>query len=262
MVLFIFFNDIGTSVDEWKKHPHDSSIKSNLLNKLKKMGNVYIYNPIFYNFKKYDVTILNQKYNDEIVFNLDQLNLKSHCKKLFTEVYKLDNEFVLIAQSDGHILAHTFASMYKENVNSFISINGTQSKEFIKMWLEKDQMKFIKKIKNKNLNELFDNLKNKRQTNDTIELLEIIVRYHMYKQYNEFTDLKLECQLFLFISIDQLEKLESLNKIKFNNEISTQNEKVKTFLYLNKTKYLYYDIEKNLHELLKKIVSNISILQI
>ena len=79
MLLFILFNGNMMSTEQWKKHPFKNE-KTKFLNKLKKLGDVYIYNPVFYNFNKFDNDIINKKYNDKYDFTLSSLNLDKHCE--------------------------------------------------------------------------------------------------------------------------------------------------------------------------------------
>lgn len=256
MVLFIFFNDIGLSIEQWKKHPFDSSVKSTLLSKLKKFGDTFVYNPVFYNFQNYNCSMVSKKYNENYKFSIKQVDLEEHCKKLFTEVYPLDDEFILISHSAGYLFSHTFANMYADNVKAIININGGFTKEWIKLWLTKEQIQFIKKIKDRDLNELFDNLEKNRLIPETLKLLDQIVKYNIFKQYNTIEH-KLNCPIYIFTNIDTKYQLETLDKFKFNNDISKLNEQTKTYFFLDKSDFLYFDIDKQICETISEIVNNL-----
>lgn len=259
MVLFILFNSDGNSVEQWKRHPYNDSIKTTLLTKLKKLGNVYIYNPIFYNFNKFNPNFNNTNYNNNFKFTLESIDLEEHCQKLFEEVYKTDDQFILISHGNGFMIAHAFANLYNDNVYGLINIDGCMSKDLLKTWLDQDKLEFIKKIKKRELQVLFENLESNINVSDTVNLLNFVVKYHIYKQYyksyidNDYFD----CDVVLFVNINPLNNLETLDKFKFCNDIVLNNENVKVFSYLEKSNYLYFDIEKDIVNVIKKIVESL-----
>jgi hypothetical protein len=259
MVLFIFFNSDGNSVEQWKKNPYDESIKSSLITKIKKHGEVYLYNPIFYNFNKFNQLITNSKYSQEYKFTIDSLDLETHCKKLFEEVYKIDTKFILISHGTGYMLSHVFANLYEENVFGIINIDGGYTKDWLKRWLDQDKIEFIKKIKAKELAILFDNLENNKYITDTIGVLNFFVRYHIFKQYfKSYCEANcFDCQIICSININPKNNLETLDKFKFCNDMSKANETIKVFNYLEKSNFLYFDIEKDIIESVKSIINNI-----
>lgn len=258
MVLFIFFNCEGHSVQQWKSNPFDDSIKSGIVSKVKKFGEVYMYNPLFYNFNKFNSSIKNEKYNKEFKFDIKTLDLEEHCKKLFTEVYKIDSKFILISHSLGYIFAHTFANMYDDNIEAIINIDGGCSKEWVKRWLDQDKIEFVKKIKNRELNELFINLERGTHLADSINLLNLVVRYNILKQYYKNCDQvnQLSCCTYIFHNIDPKNSLCILDKFKFCNEMTKINDNVKIFNYLEKNPFLYFDIEKDIVDVIKLIIDN------
>ena len=72
-ILFLFFNGGGLTEKQWYDHPYKSypdwldrpneNLKTNLISKIKKQGDVYLYTPVFY-FKKEDII-----YNKRFEFN-------------------------------------------------------------------------------------------------------------------------------------------------------------------------------------------------
>lgn len=259
MVLFIFFNSDCHSVEQWKKNPYDESIKSSLITKIKKYGDIYLYNPIFYNFNKFNTLMTNSKYNEDYKFTIESMNLENHCKKLFEEVYKLDSQFILISQGTGYIISHIFANLYEENVFGIINIDGGNTKDWFKRWLDQDKLEFIKKIKTKELELLFQNLENNKNTADTLNLLNLIVRYHIFKQYHKsYCDRNtFDCQIFCLNNINPKNNFETLDKFKFNNNMIMSNENIKILNYLEKNNFLYFDIEKDIIECIKTVINNI-----
>jgi hypothetical protein len=264
MVLFIFFNSDCDSTEQWKKNPYDGSIKSSLITKIKKYGEVYLYNPIFYNFNKFNPLITNSKYNEDYKFTLDSINLENHCKKLFEEVYKIDTQFILISHETGFIFSHVFANLYKDNVFGIININGYYTKDWLKRWLDQDKVEFIKKIKTKELVVLFENLENNKNITDTLNLLNFIVKYHIFKQYYKlYHDLNyIDCETVCFNNINPRNNLETLDKFKFCNDLTMLNNSTKIFNYLEKSNFLYFNIEKDIIETIKLMIDNIGLAEL
>lgn len=257
-MLFIFFNEIGFSVEQWKHHPFDDAIKTSLLTKIKKFGEVFVYNPIFYNFFQFNKIIKNHKYNKEYVFEIKSIDLIAHCKRLFSEVYKLDSDFVLISHADGYIISHIFADLYKDNVKAIININGGHTSDWYKRWLEQDKNQFIKKIKDRELKQLFYNLEKNKIVNETISLIDQVVKYYLYKQYMKIPT-EFECPVIIFNNLCMSDGFNTMDKFKFSNQMSKLNDNVKTFNYLDKSDLLYFDIEKELVEIIKKVVEDIKV---
>ena len=87
-ILFLFFNGGGLSEKQWYNHPYKSyynwldrpneKSKTNLISKIKKLGDVYLYTPVFY-FKKEDII------NDKI-FTIKDLDLINHCHLLYEKI--------------------------------------------------------------------------------------------------------------------------------------------------------------------------------
>lgn len=260
MVLFILFNDIGMSVEQWKKHPRDSSKKTSFLTKLKKFGEIFVYNPVFYNFNEFNSEIINKKYSDNFKFTIKCMNLQEHCKKLFTQVYPIDSEFILISHSLGYLVTHVFAEMFPDNVKGIININGGCTKDKIKTWLSQEKIQHIKKIKDRELNQLFANLESKKLVNESISLLDQIVKYNILKQFNSIPN-ELKCPIYIFTNIKPKNELEVLDKFNFVNEMSSLNDNIKAYFFLDKSDFLYFDIDKKICECVAKLTDEIKIEQ-
>lgn len=264
MVLFIFFNSDGDSIEQWKSNPYDKSIKSSILTKIKKYGQVYLYNPIFYNFNKFNKSIINSKYSPEYKFTLDSTNLETHCNKLFEKVYRLDTQFILISHGTGYILAHVFANLYEEHVHGMINIDGGFAKDWFKRWLDLDKIEFIKKIKTKELATLFENLENNKNITNTVNLLNFIVKYHIFKQYyKSYCDSNtFDFQIVCFNNINPNNNLETIDKFNFCNSMVVSNENIKILNYLEKSEFLYFYIEKDIVECIKNMINEIRLAEI
>lgn len=182
MVLFILFNGGGLSKEQWYKNPFTQT-KTSFVSKLKKLGNVYAYNPIFYNFNQFTNKFSSSGYDKEFTFKLSDLQLKAHCEKLYDDVKNIDSKFFLISHSRGHMIALKFAELYELKITGFINIDGGYSNEWYLEWLKQDKIKELKKITNNDLKNLFGKLENKTDIESTVRSLDQIVKYHMFKQY-------------------------------------------------------------------------------
>jgi hypothetical protein len=243
MILFILFNQFCMSTEQWKKHPYQNK-KTGFLNKLKKIGDIYIYNPIFYNFNQFNNGIVNKKYNTKYNFTIKSLDLEKHCEDVYNDVMEKYDEFVLISHSTGYIIAHKFAELYEKNVKGIINIDGGNTKEWYKMELGKNEMRFFKKVKDKQLKSLFLNLKNNVQVNESIRVLEKVVRYNLFKQYTKLKN-QYSCPIYIFNNVDSKNELDMLDKFKYNNDFCEKNN-ARSFYYINKSDFLYIDIDKQI----------------
>ena len=142
-ILFLFFNGGGLTEKQWYEHPykddpswldrHNEKSKTNLISKIKKLGDIYLYTPVFY-FKKED--IINDK----------TFTIKDY-KKIF-----------IISHSRGWVLSKFFISLYHNKIVGYINIDGGEGsgfyKEHLKKWKkdfghidDNELMKLFKKIK-------------------------------------------------------------------------------------------------------------------
>ena len=160
-ILFLFFNGGGLSEKQWYEHPYKSypdwldrpneNSKTNLISKIKKLGDVYSYTPVFY-LKKED--IINDK-----TFTIKDLDLINHCKELYEKIKNYKKIFI-ISHSRGWILSKFFISLYHNKIVGYINIDGGEGPDFYKEHLEKWKKDFGH-IDDKELIKLFKKIKEK-----------------------------------------------------------------------------------------------------
>ena len=111
--LFIMFQGSGSNLKTWNEYT-----ESKFLDKLKELGNVYIYQDKIHNIWHYDDT--NPEHLDfesDIDFNLSYVNVDTHIKNLYEELklkYKNLEKYYLIpvGWSAGCYLALYFSQLY------------------------------------------------------------------------------------------------------------------------------------------------------
>ena len=113
-IIFLFFNGGGLHKNQWFTHPYKNDDKwfnridehksTDIIKKIKKYGDVYLYTPIFY------------CYHNEVLsgttFNLNDLDLKNHCKNIYESI-KHYKYIYIISHSRGWIIAKFFCLIIK-----------------------------------------------------------------------------------------------------------------------------------------------------
>jgi len=244
-MLFIFFNG-GLTSEQWYTHPYEENIKTDLINQIEKLGKIYLYDPIFYTKKG---------------FTIDDLNLINHCKSLYDTVKDISNEYFLISHSRGHILAHIFISLYGKHVKGFINIDGGSPELGHLNILSADNIKY-ENTTNDDLEVMFNDIKNNNK--EAKSKLSNIVKYFMYKQYNAIIIyFNFDFPVYILnniyhndeinLNMDDYVKTTLIDKIKFNEQFS-KNKNVKSIYYVNKTHFLYFGMEEDILDMIKRML--------
>lgn len=116
MITFLLISDINKNSKSWYEWiPYGSKLKyeSNLVNELAKIGKVYIPQPNFVNFRKYDENDKNNGYTDNIFFNINDLKFENYSDWLFNQIDKIyKNNIIVIGFELGCQYAKFFANKY------------------------------------------------------------------------------------------------------------------------------------------------------
>lgn len=269
----IMFNGGNTKYTQWYKNPYPSINPietTNLINSLEKLGNVVLYDPIFY-FDSNDINKFAST-SDKYMFKIRDLDIFSHCKKLYEKIYEklyekickknnLEKKFILISHSRGYLIATIFAYMYSNQVVGYINLDGgLNSSDIIKHLSE---LPDYSNITNDDLKKIFYELKKENSSNNRNKLADI-VKYFMYSQYLKI-DYKFDSiPVYAFNNIyndnqinltmpDYVEK--TLNpKINYNNELSKSNPNVSSIYYVGLTHWFYFGKESDIIDAVKKIL--------
>lgn len=132
-IVFILFNGWGASKNDWLYGDNGTHIprKLDFTKQLEKLGQVYLFNSIFFNIEYYKTPItkedtrlinINKKYkafDSDIIFNIRDLDFKNYCKIIYNNVikkYGSNKKYVLIGWSYGGHIALLFSKLFKKNV--------------------------------------------------------------------------------------------------------------------------------------------------
>lgn len=123
-ILFIMFQGSGTNLKNWNEYT-----ESKFLNKLKKLGKIYIYQDKIYNTMHYDKTIPEYKdWDSDIDFNLNYVKVDSHIRIVYEDIkskYKIKKyQFIPIGWSAGGYLALYFSQLYSSQCKMCILLDS------------------------------------------------------------------------------------------------------------------------------------------
>lgn len=246
-LIFVFFNGGGLTDKQWFEHPYknkdkwldrtNENEKTDLIEKIKQFGDVYLYTPVFYMTQE-DAT-------KGKTFSLKDLDLINHCKELYEKI-KDHKRIFLISHSRGNILAKFFCSIYNDKVIGYINIDGGESPEWYKKYFSKldDKYKSFKIMNDTKLNDLFNDEKN------NYNVISQFVKFSIYKQSYElkyeFNDIKKMIILNNIYNDTEIKITDQsyvkdtlMSKIDFNKQFEN-NKNVKSIYYVGKSHYLYF----------------------
>jgi len=132
-IVFILFNGYGASKNDWLYADNGTETPRRLdfTKQLKKIGQVYLFNYIFFNTKYYltqktkedtlnmNIDKKNKLFQKNIMFNISDLDYKEQCIKIYNDVikkYGSCKKYILIGWSHGCHLAILFSKLFKKDV--------------------------------------------------------------------------------------------------------------------------------------------------
>jgi broad specificity phosphatase PhoE len=253
-ILFIFFNGGGNTFDQWYKHPYEPEKTTNLIERIKQIGDIFLYNPVFY----YDGKNQQQ-------FKLKNINFDEHCEMLIkqTEPY---NHYFLISHSRGWMLANHFAKKYNPKVIGNINFDGGETLELTQKRISEWRGQY-EKYSDSEISNLIEEINSGNK--ESQDLLSRIVKYHMYLQYLNAGEYQPECNTVIFNNIydnneinisDQEYVKDTLqDKFKYNAQFRS-NLKVTSKWYVSGEQYghfVYFGKEDEIIAEIKKITCDI-----
>lgn len=249
-ILFIFFNGGGNTFDQWYKHPYEQDKTTDLIERIKQIGDIFLYNPVFY----YDGKNQQQ-------FKLKNINFDEHCEMVIkqTESY---NHYFLVSHSRGWMLADHFAKKYKSKVIGNINFDGGETLEMTKKQINELKDKYDSMGDNE-ISTLIEEINAKNV--ESRAKLSSIVKYNMYLQYLLAGEYQPSCKTVIFNNIydtneinigDQSYVTETLHdKFKYNAQFRS-NSNVTSKWYVTNEKYghfVYFGKEDEIINEIKKI---------
>lgn len=264
--LFILFQGSGTNIKSWNEYT-----ESKFLDKLKKLGEVYIYQDKIHNIWYYDKTNPEKNdYDSDLNFDLSYVKINNHIKMIYNDLHKKyknikDYKFIPIGWSAGCYLALYFAQKYYKRCDFVVLLDSAlwtpnNMKSRLNM-LYKD-IKSIYPITNNNYKKL---LKEWKINHDDIENAYKINSLNNYIRslfISKNLTLKLPIKTLSFVNIQKPEKDEWSED--FNNKRRSEEVKILKnknpenyipYIFTNKTHYIFDKIQPA-----KKIISSIKLL--
>ena len=191
----------GVSKKGWDTHYEKGTgkkIKTNFISKLKKMGSVYFYEPLYNNLKYY---IKNEPekllYDENIDFKKEDLDVEKECEKVYEKIKDFDGMFIPIGHSIGSYFVYCFQQKYSSRCLFSVIIDGS-SLGPIQQTLNDEK-------------ELYPKIKKYEKYDDKMinKLKEKLYKNHDIKTYNKLTDIWLN-NIFRYKEITN--KAEKFNK--------------------------------------------------
>ena len=246
-IIFLFFNGGGLTEKQWFYHPYknkdfwlkrsNEKHKTKLISKIKKIGDVYLYTPIFYSTKE-DIV-------NGATFSVKDMDLNDHCKELYNKIKNYKKIFI-ISHSRGWILAKFFISLYNKKIIGYINIDGGESINFYNEHLKKWKEKFGH-INDHTLTKLFKKIK--EGDNTSYNIVSGFVKYIIYKQDFEFKYNYKNINMTILnniyndeeTSIRDTEYIDTavMSKLTYNKQFEN-NKNIKSIFYVGKTHFLYF----------------------
>ena len=271
-IQFIMFPGFGVSKKGWGTNFVDGKIiKNNFINKLKKLGSVYFYEPKYYNIFYYYGDEMSKLYDKNINFTKSDLDINVFCKQVYNEVKDFDGKFVLIGHSLGAYPVHYFSEKYSSKCLCSIIIDGVPLGPIDKTENDNKLMKTMKKYQ-KYDDKYINILKDKIYKNDkkAIDELSEIIRYNLYNYIEtakKIKTFKIPTVCFYNFKIriqknkqkakkDQFRLMQRVNEINHFTK-NNNSKKYKSITFINKT-HLPHFIDDSLQIIIdniKKIIN-------
>jgi len=235
-ILFVLFQGNSTSLNSW------INTESNFLNRLKKLGYVYMYQD-----KSYQIV---SKFYKDTNFDLSYINIDNHIKMVYDSLknkYKKLNTYhiIPIGFSIGGYMALYFCQKYNNKcIHCFLLDPSQITKENIKNRIiekEKNLNSNINSninITNKKFKELLNNIQKTKGTREEINYIRTVSAYLRTIFISKKLKLNLPVKTTSFVNIQKPQKTpfynkKRINEIKILKKINPKN--YKAIVLINKT---------------------------
>ena len=186
-ILFIIFPGLGSTIKHFKLNDINGRFynNSNFLNTLKKMGDIYFVKHNWNNLNYYDKNETDEKYlyENNIDFNLEDMNVNNVCLKVYNDVKYFDGKFVLIGHSIGSIFLYNFSQKYSTKCLYNFIIDGQLFGPF---YTDKNMRNMLinksKNVSNDKLLELILKVKTNDNNSKELQNLQLIIGGYLENQ--------------------------------------------------------------------------------
>lgn len=269
--VIILFNGFGSSKIFWEYNFVGKAKleKSNFLDQLKKIGDVFTFNSNFFNVNYYSIPDnkkdkimwrkIYEKYRphtSDIDFKLEDLDYKNICTNVYDQViakFGKHRKLIIIGHSYGCAIGLLFAKLYKEQCLLTVCIDNPP---YLLDFFHKHDDHKLKKIfdkhfkNNQDLNKILetikDSLKDKINVNKQIDLIYNLISYRSSTDRIKYYDDKLYVPTLFFRAFSsnpdnkfKKEWNENSVKEKLNLEKNNDLEMFKYFIMLDAEHFIW-----------------------
>ena len=259
------FPGFGISKKGWDTHYEKGiKIKHNFISKLKKMGFVYFYEPLYVNIKYYFSNEPKKSlYDKNIDFTKDNLDVEKECEKVYEKIKDFDGKFIPIGHSISSYFVYCFQKKYSSRCLFSVIIDGAPLGPINQTLNDEKKLYPLIEKYEKYDDIMINKLKEKLYKNDikAFKKLSDIAMYNIFK-YKEITNKaeKFNKPVIEFYNIDikddkkklKIDHFFNLNRINEIEYLKKHNNDYVSIAFINKTHYPH-DIDDSREIILKSI---------
>lgn len=232
--VFIMFQGSKTNLKKWNEYT-----ESKFLDKLKSLGDVYIFQDAIHNIEYYNKdNPLRKDYDSYIHKDLNYVNIDTYIDILYKDIKKKYDrkiyKYIPLGYSAGGYLALYFSQKYNKDCHSVVLLDSLQiHPSFIK--------KRLKELGNYDYvnQEMYYNIINDYIKHPSLEKRNIILDIHNYIRtsfISKYLKPTFNIPIFSFINIES-EKDEKYKEINYMKKYNKQN--YYEYIFFNKTHYIF-----------------------
>ena len=273
-ILFIMFPGKGMLKKDWdiieaelinSKSKKFKIKKNNFIKELKKLGDIYFYEPKYYNIDHY----LPNKWfnNNDIDFTKDDLDIDYVCSEIYDNIKDFDGKIVPIAHSMGSYFAYYFSNKYSSKILFSVIIDGMDIASLpgytglVNPEKYKKELKKYTKYTNQNILDLIQKIKKK--TKKSIGEMKKVYEYYIGNYRNRLKKIIFKKPMLLFYNYEiengKINKLANERLIKEIDFVRKNNQRnmYEQIIFFDKTHFPFH-IEDSKNIILKNIKFMIS----
>ena len=259
-ILFVMFQGAGTAVNisgnsskfcVWQND-------TKFLNKLKKIGDIFVYQNKLYNVNHYDKSNPDfDDYEPDINFNVDYLDMDKHIEMIYNIIKKYKGKFVPVGWSVGGLFALAFAKKYESRCKLCILLDSViiTPKALKCRIAEYKKRKLMKKLTNINLKKIQYNIIKTGDKNDIKLLIDTVMHRWTIWIKNNIKKLPIKTLSFSNIDIPCLSSDKCFNSILRINEqkLLSKSKNYQYYNYINKGHFLGLEHQDVATDIIKKL---------
>jgi hypothetical protein len=258
-LLFIMFPGNGVTKNGWDTIDFNSKTgaikRNNFIKEIKKLGEIYFYEPKYYNIYHYNGNDGYDKwYSKDINFTKDDIDIDNICENIYNDVKDFNGKIVLLGHSMGSYFVYYFSQKYASKCLFGIIIDGMlffSPPNFNNKKKFNNDIKKYTKYTDKDIDELRKEVlnSNKKSIDElgNVYFSNIVSYEKIIKNFKTFkTPIISFCNFEIIIDKTKKEDINYYNKanrerINENNYMRKYNKssKFKIIDFVNKTHFLH-----------------------